>query len=165
MAGNDAKNRLFEAVNESYDALIDALRAANDRNHRVGTALIEAAQQNQRDAVEIAKKWVDAPLDLIGLYGSVIEATTKAQGRALEATREWFGEMSQAQKEARDVVQRVFTVNRTAGEAAADVARGMFSRANEAMQTAGRPARANGAEQSTPESAPVSEPPSGAPGF
>jgi|FLYL01.1.fsa_nt_gi hypothetical protein len=165
MAGNDAKDRLFEALNESYDAFIDALRAANDRYHRVGTALIEGAQQNQRDAIEVAKKWADAPLDLIGLYGSIVEATTKAQGRALEATREWFGEMSQAQREARDVVQRVVTVNRNAGAAAADVARGMFSRANEAVQTAGQAARTNGAERTPQESTPASEPPAGSPGF
>ena len=134
MAGNDAANKYFEAINEGSDVLIDAVRAANDRGHRVATALIEEAQEGQREFVELAKKWIAAPFDIPGLASSVIESTTKAQGRALDVTRQWFGELSDAQEETRQVLQRLITANRTAGEATVDMARGLFSRASEAVQ-------------------------------
>ena len=137
MAGNDAAGKFFEALNERSDALIDAVRAANDRGHRVSTALIESAQEGQREAVELAKKWIAAPFDVAGLYSTLIESATRAQGRALEVTRQWFGEMADAQKETREILQRVVQANRAANEATVDVARGVFSRATEAVQSAG----------------------------
>ena len=137
MAGNDATGKFFEALNESSDALIDAVRAANDRGHRVSTALIESAQEGQREAVELAKKWMGAPFDIAGLYSTLVESATRAQGRTLDVTRQWFGELADAQKETREILQRVVTANRAANEATADVARGVFSRASEAVQSSG----------------------------
>ena len=136
MAANEATAKLFDAMNESSDALVDAVRAANDRGHRFSTALIEQAQESQREAVELTRKWIDAPLDFLGLLTSITETTTKAQGRALDATRQWFGEMAEAQQESRDVIQRMVNANRAAGEATVELTRGIFSRANEAVQSA-----------------------------
>ena len=48
MAGNDAAQKIFEALNESSDAFIDAVRASNDRGHRFSAAVIEQAQESQR---------------------------------------------------------------------------------------------------------------------
>jgi len=136
MAGDDAASKLYEAINEGSDAIIDATRAANDRVHRFSTALIEQAQESQREAVDMTRKWIEAPLDFIGLLSSMTEATTKAQGRALDATRQWFGEMADAQKETRDLIQKVVSANRHASEATVDLVRGLFSRATEAVQSA-----------------------------
>lgn len=136
MANDEATSKYYEALNETSDAVIDAIRAANNRGHRFTTALIEQAQENQRDAAEITKKWAAAPFDMIGLMSSITESTTKAQGRALDATRQLFSEISDAQKESRDVMQRVIAANRTAGEASVDIARGALSRATTAVQTA-----------------------------
>jgi hypothetical protein len=136
MAGDDAATKLFEAMNEGSDAIIDAIRAGNDRGHRFTTALIEQAQEGQREAVEITRKWIEAPLDLLGLLSSVSEATTKAQGRALDATRQWFGEMADAQRETRDLIQKLLNANRHASEATVELARGLFTRATEAVQSA-----------------------------
>lgn len=135
MAGNDAAERFLEALNEGSGALIDRVRAANDRRHRLSTALIEEVQEGQREAVELAKKWAAAPLDLLGWYGSLIESTTKAQGRALDVTRLWFGELSDARKETRELLQRMVSANRHAGEATLDFARDMFGRASETVQS------------------------------
>lgn len=136
MANADAASKYYEALNETSDAVIDAIRAANDRGHRFTTALIEQAQESQREAVELTRKWAEAPLDLIGLLSSLTESTTKAQGRALDTTRQLFGELSDVQKETRDVVQKVINANRTAGEASVEIARGAFSRATNGGQQA-----------------------------
>lgn len=135
MAETNSSAKLFDALNDSYDALIDAIRAANDRSHRVSTALIEAAQQGQRETVGLARQWAQAPLDVAGLSSSLVDATTKAQSRSLDATRQWFGELASAQEESRELIQRVMKANRSAGEAAAETARGWFSRAGEAVQS------------------------------
>lgn len=137
MAGNDAAGKFFEALNESADALIDATRAANDRGHRVSTALIESAQEGQRETVDLLKKWIAAPFDVAGFYSTLIESATRAQGRSLEVTRQWFGELADAQKETREILQRVVTANRAVNEASADVARGVFTRATETVQAVG----------------------------
>lgn len=136
MAGNDATVKFFSAMNEGYDAFIDTVRAANDRGHRMSTALIEDVQRGQREAVELATKWAAAPLDLAGLSSSLADASTKAQNRSLEVTRQLFGEMAEAQEESREVFQRVVNANRSAGEAAIGIARGFFTRASEAVQSA-----------------------------
>lgn len=136
MAANDATGKLFDAMNDSSDAMIDAIRAANDRGHRFSTALVEQAQESQREAVELTRKWIDAPLDFLGLISSMTETTTKAQGRALDATRQWFSEMGDAQKESRDTIQRIVNANRTASEATVELTRSIFTRANEAVQSA-----------------------------
>lgn len=136
MAANEATAKLFDAMNENSDAMIDAVRAANDRGHRFSTALIEQAQESQREAVELTRKWIDAPLDFLGLLSLMTETTTKAQGRTLDATRQWSGEVAEAQKESRDVIQRMVNANRAAGEATVELTRGIFTRANEAVQSA-----------------------------
>lgn len=142
MAGNDASAKFFEALNESYDALIDTIKAANERGHRVSVSVIEDAQRGQREAVDLAKKWIDAPLDIAGFYSALLEATTKAQSRSLDVTRQWFTELGDAQKETREVLQRMANANRTAGEAAVDLARGAFNRTGEVIRSAGQVATA-----------------------
>lgn len=136
MAGNDAAGKFFEAINTSSDAFIDVVRAANDRGHRVSTALIEAAQEGQRESVEMAKKWAAAPLDLFSVYSAIVETATKGQSRALDVTRQWFGEMAEAQKETRQFAERIMSANRTASEASIELARGAFTRATEVVQSA-----------------------------
>jgi len=135
MAGNDASTKFFDALNEGYDALIDAIRAANDRGHRVSIALIEDAQRGQREAVELTRKWIESPFDVVGLSGSVIDTATKAQSRSLDVARQWFGEMADAQQESRQVLQRMVSASRNAGEAAVSGARGVFTRASEVVQS------------------------------
>jgi hypothetical protein len=138
MAGSEATSSLFEAVNESYDAFIDGIRKANERTHRLSTAVIEDAQRAQREAIDLTRKWIDAPFDVQAMANRAVDVATKAQGRTLDATRQFFSELAEAQTEARDVLQRMISANRSAGEAAAGAARSAFSRAEETVQTAGR---------------------------
>jgi hypothetical protein len=106
--------------------------------------MIEEAQEGQREMVELARKWWAAPLDIPGFYSAVVESGTKAQGRAMEVSRQFFTEMSDAQKETRDFFQRVFQANRSVGEATADIARGVTNRAGEAVRSVSQTAEADG---------------------
>jgi hypothetical protein len=46
--------------------------------------------------------------------------------------------MADAQQESREVLQRIVNANRNVNEAAVEMARGMFTRAGEAVQSVGR---------------------------
>ena len=156
MAGNEATTKFFEAVNEGSDAVIDAVRTANDRGHRVATALIEEAQEGQREFVELAKKWIASPLDILGFYSHLVESTTKAQGRAMDVGRHWFGEIAEAQKESRQIVQRVVSANRKAGEASVDLARSVLTRSANGTNGAQSTSEADG-RRATPSRATASD--------
>ena len=81
---NAAVDKYFEALTESYDALIDAIKLGNERGFRMSTNMLTEAQRGQREAVELGRKFADDPTDVGGFYRAMMESTTKAQGRALE---------------------------------------------------------------------------------
>jgi hypothetical protein len=128
---SEAEEKFFNALNDSYDAVLEAARAGTERGYRISRELIEGAQKAQRESVELAKKLAEAPTDVAGFYGVLVEATSKAQSRALELAREWLGEMGDSGKEARDAIQQVMKANQAAARAAVEAARSGFARARE----------------------------------
>lgn len=135
MAKNTAADKYFEALTESYDAILEAIKAGNERGYRVSNNLLAEAQRGQREAVELGKKFADDPTDIGGFYRSVMEATTKSQGRALELARQWFDEMSESRTETRDVIEKVVKAQRAAGEAAVEATRDLVSTTAERVRS------------------------------
>ena len=129
---SEAEEKFFNALNESYDALLGAIDAGRERGYRVSKGFVEEARKAQREAVDLGKKLVEAPTDVAGFYGAVVEATSKAQSRTLELAREWLGELGDSGKDARDAIQKVMKANQAAARAAVDAARSGFARAREA---------------------------------
>jgi hypothetical protein len=99
---SDSEEKFFDALNDSYDALLGAIEAGRERGYKVSKDFIEEARKAQREAMDLGKKLVEAPTDVAGFYGAVVEATSKAQSRTLELAREWLGELGDSGKEARD---------------------------------------------------------------
>ena len=123
MAKNTAADKYFEALTESYDAIIEAIKAGNERGFRVSNNLLAEAQRGQREAVELGRTFAADPTDVGGFYRTMMESTTKAQGRALELTRQMFDEMSDSRNEGREVIEKIVKANRAAGEAAVEAVR------------------------------------------
>ncbi|MBF6600803.1 MAG: hypothetical protein IVW36_09875 [Dehalococcoidia bacterium] len=123
MAQNEAIDKYFEALTDSYDAIIDAIKAGNERGLRVSSSLLSEAQRGQREAVQLGRKFAGDPTDVRGFYRAMMESTTKAQGRALELTRQMFDELSESGSETRDTIEKVVKAQRAAGEAAVAAAR------------------------------------------
>jgi DNA anti-recombination protein RmuC len=123
MATNSAVDKYFEALTESYDAIIDAIKLGNERGYRVSSSLLSEAQRGQREAVELGRTFAGDPTDVGGFYRAMMESTTKAQGRALELTRQMFDELSESRSEARETIEKVVKAQRAAGEAAVAAAR------------------------------------------
>ena len=115
-----AVDKYFEALNDSYDAIIEAIKASNERGYRVSTTLLSEAQRGQREAVDLGKKFAEDPTDIGGFYRAMMESTTKAQGRALELARQMFSEISESGGETRETIEKVVRAQRSAGEAAVE---------------------------------------------
>jgi len=129
---SQAEEKFFDALNNSYDALLGAIEAGSERGYRVSKDFLDEARKAQREAVDLGKKLLDAPADVAGFYGAVVEATSKAQSRTLELAREWLGELGESGKEARDAIQKAMRANQAAALAAVDAARSGLARAREA---------------------------------
>src|SRR5712691_1085216 len=119
----DTVDRFFNAVNEAYDALLDAAKSANDRGYRVSRQLLDELERGQREAIELTRKVASTPRDVSGLYSATVRSVTDAQGRALDLTRQLLDEVSDGQREGRDVFRRVIEANRTAGQVAVEATR------------------------------------------
>lgn len=130
----DTVDRFFGAVNEAYDALLDAAKSANDRGYRVSRQLIDEVERGQREAIELTRKLASAPRDVAGFYSATVRALTDAQGRTLDLTRQLLDEVSDGQREGRDVLRRVIEANRSAGQAAVEATRDTVTRAGSAVQ-------------------------------
>jgi hypothetical protein len=107
-------NRLFDTVNESQDAFLDAFRQGNERAYRFSKIVIEEAGRTQREQSELAKQWMESPLDAIGLTKSAMDTFTRRQRRRFELGRTLFSDMVSLGDETRDFVGRVVEANREA---------------------------------------------------
>jgi hypothetical protein len=135
MAKNDAVDKYFEALTQSYDAIIDAIKAGNERGYRISTTLLSEAQRGQRESVELGRKFAEDPTDVGGFYRAMMESTTKAQGRALELARQMFDELSESRNDTRDAIEKVVKAQRAAGEAAVEAARDVASTTADRVRT------------------------------
>jgi len=132
---NSAVDKYFEALTESYDAIIDAIKAGNERGYRISTNLLSEAQRGQREAVDLGRKFASDPTDVAGFYRAVMESTTKAQGRALELARQMFDELSESRGDTREAIEKVVKAQRAAGEAAVEAARDVASTTADRVRT------------------------------
>jgi DNA anti-recombination protein RmuC len=135
MAKNTAADKYFEALTESYDAIIEAIKAGNERGFRVSNNLLAEAQRGQREAVDLGKTFASDPTDVGGFYRAMMESSTKAQGRALELARQMFDELSESRSESREVIEKVVKAQRAAGEAAVEATRDLVSTTAERVRT------------------------------
>ncbi|HZP57253.1 MAG TPA: hypothetical protein VFC53_06830 [Dehalococcoidia bacterium] len=135
MAKSTAVDKYFDALSESYDAIIEAIKQGNERGFRVSSSLLSEAQRGQKEALELGKKFAEDPTDIGGFYRAVMESTTKAQGRALELARQMFDELAESRTEARDTIEKVVKANRIAGEAAVEAARDVASTTADRVRT------------------------------
>ena len=130
-----AVDKYFAALTESYDAILDAIKAGNERGYRVSNNLLAEAQRGQRESVELGKKFAEDPTDIGGFYRAMMESTTKAQGRALELTRQMFDELSESRNDTREVIEKVVKAQRAAGEAAVEATRDVASTTADRVRT------------------------------
>jgi hypothetical protein len=129
-------DQFFDAVNEAYDALLDAVKSANDRGYRVSRKVIDEVEQGQRDMIELSRRFALAPMDFAGFSSGVVRSLTDAQSRTLDLARQILDEVSDSGREARDTARKVIEANRGAGQAAVEATRATVKRAGPAVEHA-----------------------------
>src|SRR6266480_5250271 len=67
-------DKFFTAVNEAYDALLDAAKAANDRGYRVSRQLIDEVERGQREAIDLTRRIASSPRDVSGFYTAAVRS-------------------------------------------------------------------------------------------
>ncbi len=119
---NAPLNRYFEAVNASYDALVEAAENGSKHGGAVWNRLLEDARTAQREALNVSEQVFEKPADP-QTYGVVLQAVMKSQERALAFAKVLFEEASSTGTDTQVAFERVVTANRTAAEAAAELTR------------------------------------------
>lgn len=99
-------DRYFDSVIERQANLFDAVRNSNERYHRFTHSLIEGARQNTHEWLEVQRRWLANPMDLVGAYEAVSEAAGNSQSRALALAREWLEDLVETQREGREVLRQ-----------------------------------------------------------
>ena len=128
MSNKENIDKFFEAINDSYDALLDAVKTANDRGYRVSRRLIDEVERGQREAVDLTQRLASAPRDVSGFYTAAVRNVTEVQSRTLDLTRQFLDEVADSGREARDTVRKVVEANREAGQAAISATRDAVQR-------------------------------------
>jgi hypothetical protein len=99
-------DRVIDSVLERQASIFDAIRSGNDRSHRFSRSLIESARQGTRDLVEINRRFLANPTDLVSVYEAASEAVADSQARLLALTREWIEDAAESQREGREVLRQ-----------------------------------------------------------
>jgi gas vesicle protein len=136
MPSKDSVDQFFDSVNVAYDALLDAVKSANDRGYRISRKVIDEVEQAQRDTIDLGRRFATAPVDFAGNSSSAVRALTEAQSRTLDLARQILDEVSDSGREARDTTRKVIEANREAGQAAVEATRNTVKRAGPAVESA-----------------------------
>jgi hypothetical protein len=99
-------DRYYDAVIERHATLFDAIRNGAERYQRFNRSLIEGARHNGQEWLEVQRRWLTNPMDLIGTYEAVSEALGNSQSRTLALAREWLDDAVETQREGREVVRQ-----------------------------------------------------------
>lgn len=124
-------DRYFDAVAERQATLFDTIRNGNERYHRFNRSLIEGARHNVQELLEVQRRWISNPMDLVGTYEAASEAVGNSQSRALALAREWLDDAVETQREGREVVRQGLGDVREAVQSVQDNAPQFLRRASE----------------------------------
>jgi hypothetical protein len=127
-------DRIFDALGETSQAVIERAKAGNERTGRVVGAFIRETEWLQTEALGVGRQIVASPTDLIGNTGVLYQKTIEAQERAFEFGRQWIDEMATATRETRGALERIGRANVAVAQPAVEAAREIASRTRQVIQ-------------------------------
>lgn len=139
MAGT-TRDKFFDAINESYDALFAAIEATEARGHALSKAVIDEAKTGEMEIVALARQWVDAPANVFDNLQAMLDAQARAQRRVLELASDALSGAGEYGSDIQDALRRAIKANAKAGEATVEVARKAYTRVRggEGIESDGR---------------------------
>lgn len=153
------RDRLFDAINESYDALTAAIEATEERGHRVSRTVLSEARKGEQEVVALARQWANDPTNVFENLGALVDTQARAQRRALELARDSLTGAGEYGSEVQQALTRVIQANRQATEATIEALRRGVNRVRGTAEPeeaapprrAGARARASVTSDETPE--------------
>jgi hypothetical protein len=128
--------RFLSALDESFQAMMDAIRKGNERGYRFSRKLLNDVEEGQREMATLARRFARNPRDLSKVYEDGVDLARRNTRQTGEMARQWFAEASDAGREARSTAQAVIKANTEAAQALGAALRGA---ANELARNAPRP--------------------------
>jgi DNA repair ATPase RecN len=135
MADSDSE-KFLTALDESFQAMVDAIRKGNERGYRFSRRLLNDVEEGQREMQTLARRFAKNPRDLSKIYEDGVDLARRNTRQTGEMARQWFAEASDAGREARSTAQAVIKANTEAAQALGAALRGA---ANELARNAPRP--------------------------
>lgn len=138
MATNETTSvdRVFGALNEGSSVLLAAVKSANERAFRVSKALLDEAEYGRQATLELAKKIVQEPTNLVGISNVVFDQASEAQGRAVALGRKSIQELVIVGNETRETATEVAKAGREAAGGVAQAVREVYGRTSGAARAA-----------------------------
>jgi hypothetical protein len=128
------RDRLLDAINEGYGALLSAVEDTEGRGHRVSRTVLAEARKGEHEVVELARKWIGSPTSFFDNFEATVEVEARAQRRALELGRDtlqgavgYGGELLRALK-------RFARAYRQTGDVAVDFTRDAYAHLTERVR-------------------------------
>lgn len=126
MATDGTVDTHIRALSESFEVIMDAVKAGAERNHRVSSAFLTEAQLSQRELFELGRAFAAHPTELRGMNSLLGESAQRGRARAREVARQMLDELAQSRTEAIDVFARIAAQQRIADDATVRLARDAF---------------------------------------
>ncbi len=98
--------RFFDSAIERQGTLFDLVRNNNERSHRFSRSVIEGARQGNRDLLEVGRRWITNPTDIVAVYEAMSEAVSNSQSRFLALSREAIEDFVESQREGREALRQ-----------------------------------------------------------
>ncbi len=127
-------DRILDALGEVSQAVIERVKAGNERAGRVAGAFIREVEWAQTEAIGLGRQFVTSPTDVLGNSGVLYQKSIEAQERAFDFGRQWIDEMATATRETRGAVERIARANVAVGQPAVEAAREIVSRTRQVIQ-------------------------------
>ena len=108
MSARESIDRLFGTIIERQESSFDTLKSINERYYRFVRSVVEATRQGAHDWTNVGRGWAERPTDIVGLYESASEALANDQARRIALRQEMLEDLSESQRESREVVRRSF---------------------------------------------------------
>ncbi len=131
-----AVDRVFTALNEQSSLLLGAVRSGNERVFRVSKALLEEAEYGRQATLDLGKKIVENPTDLLGISNVLFDKVSEAQGRAIDLGRKSVREIAIVVGETRDSASEFVKAGREGAGGVGQAARDVYGRTSGAARAA-----------------------------
>lgn len=111
------QRKVLSALEESFDAMVDAVKAGNDRGLRFSRRLVDEIGQGRRELAGLGRRLTKRPRDLSALYHDTVDLARRGSGHASQLSQEFLSGARDAGEDLGGTTRTLVKANRKAAEA------------------------------------------------